>query len=134
MDWTPIIVAGVTAVSSVIGSAGFLARAQRKDTTRAATTRVIMGLAYDKIMTLGVGYIDRGWITKDEFEELSNYLYDPYKLLGGNGVAERVMNEVSSLPIRSHNKYSEIFQNRREDRDFRNDKRSDYKPTHARTS
>lgn len=45
-------------------------------------------------------YIKRGWITKDEYEDLRDYLYKPYKELGGNGSAERIMLEVDKLEIR----------------------------------
>lgn len=52
-------------------------------------------------MYLGMRYIDRGWITQDEYENLNTYLYEPYKKLGGNGSALRVMQEVNKLPIRN---------------------------------
>ena len=55
----------------------------------------------DRIMYLGMRYIDRGWITQDEYENLNTYLYEPYKKLGGNGSALRVMQEVNKLPIRN---------------------------------
>ena len=44
--------------------------------------------------------IQRGWITKDEFENLNDYLYRPYEELGGNGTAEKIMQEVRKLPLR----------------------------------
>lgn len=50
-------------------------------------------------MYLGMQYVDRGYVTQDEYENLRTYLYDPYKKLGGNGSAERVMKEVDKLPI-----------------------------------
>lgn len=60
-----------------------------------------MGLAYDKIQQLGMGYIDRGWISVAEYEDFRKYLYEPYRDFGGNGVAEQVMLQVSALPMRS---------------------------------
>jgi hypothetical protein len=69
----------------------------------------MMGIAYDKITSYGVAYIERGWVTKDEYEELRKYYYEPYKALGGNGVAERVMNEVYRLPFSAQNKYAGIL-------------------------
>ena len=33
-------------------------------------------------------------------DSLYNYLYLPYKELGGNGTAERMLNEVKKLPIK----------------------------------
>lgn len=98
-------------VGSVLGSGGLWTYLQYKDSKRDATTRLLMGVAYAQITSMGVSYLDRGWVTKDEYEELRKYFYDPYQALGGNGVAERIMSGVSRLPLRSHNEYSEIFRN-----------------------
>lgn len=51
-------------------------------------------------MHLGMNYIQRGWITDDEYENLYDYLYVPYEQIGGNGSAKRVMEEVKKLEIR----------------------------------
>ena len=62
---------------------------------------MLIGLGNDRIMALGEIYIHRGSITTDEYENLYNYLYIPYKKLGGNGSAERIMAEVKKLPLKS---------------------------------
>jgi hypothetical protein len=49
---------------------------------------------------LGTQYIKRGYVTKDEFENLHDYLFVPYKKLGGNGTAEKVMDDVKRLPMK----------------------------------
>jgi len=49
---------------------------------------------------LGLTYIQRGWITQDEYESLHEYLYAPYLKMGGNGSAARIMCEVDKLPFR----------------------------------
>jgi len=103
----------LTAIGSIVAtSSAFGAYMKRKDKVRVATTRLLMGLAYDKIMNLGVGYIERGSITREEYEDYRKYLYEPYKALGGNGVAERIMTEVSGLPIMSQSKYATMFGSR----------------------
>lgn len=99
----------LTSVASVVASSGFWAYMQRKSVTKSATTRLLMALAYTKITTDGVAIIDRGWVTRDELEELNNFYYEPYKDLGGNGVAERVMIGVQNLPIRHHSRYTDIL-------------------------
>lgn len=109
-EWLPIV---LTSLASILASSGFWAYVQRKDTRRTAIDRLLLGLAYDKIVTSGLQYIERGWISKDEYEHLRNYLYVPYLELGGNGVAERIMTEVKSLPIHSGNKYSQIARRKR---------------------
>ena len=63
-------------------------------------SQMLIGLAHDRIIFLGMHYIERGWITQDEYENLYEYLYKPYEKLGGNGSAKRIMTEVNKLPIR----------------------------------
>jgi hypothetical protein len=65
-----------------------------------ARTELLIGIAHDRIIFLGMLYIGRGYITQDEYENLHEYLYEPYKKSGGNGSAERIMKEVEKLPIR----------------------------------
>ena len=52
---------------------------------------MLIGLAHDRIIYLGMSYIERGWITQDEYENLHDYLYKPYEEMGGNGSAKKVM-------------------------------------------
>ena len=65
---------------------------------------MLIGLAHDRILPLGMHYLSRGdWITRDEYENLYEYLYKPYKEMGGNGSAQRVMAEIDSkLKIIAH--------------------------------
>ena len=61
---------------------------------------MLIGLGHDRIIALGMHYIERGYITQDEYENLVDYLYLPYQKMGGNGSAERIVNEVKKLPLR----------------------------------
>lgn len=61
---------------------------------------MLLGLGHDRIVYLGLCYIDRGWISQDEYENLKEYLYRPYEKMNGNGTAKRIMKEVDTLPIR----------------------------------
>lgn len=106
----------MTSVVAVLASSGFWAYLQHKSSRANGTTRLLMGLAYDRITTLGISYIERGWVTRDELEELQKYFFEPYKALGGNGVAERIMMEVTTLPLRPHSRYAEIFRTRDRER------------------
>ena len=65
-----------------------------------AERKMLVGLAHDRIIHLGMVYIERGYVTQDEYENLQVYLYEPYEKMGGNGSARRVMEEVRKLPIR----------------------------------
>lgn len=89
----------VTIVCSVLASSGFWAYIQKKNDAKDNKTKLLIGLAHDRIMYLGTTYLERGSITKDEYENLHDYLYEPYQAEGGNGSAKRIMNEVDKLPI-----------------------------------
>ena len=93
----PIIVA-------VFASGGFwalLTAIINKITNRkSAENRMIKGLGHDRIISLCERYIARGWISSDEYENLNDYLYVPYKEMGGNGTAEKLMLEVRKLPAK----------------------------------
>jgi hypothetical protein len=102
----------VVILSTIFGSTGLWAYVQSKSTRRSATARLLMGMAYEQIVGLGTAYLDRGWISRDELEELRRYFYDPYKELGGNGVAERVMNQVDLLPLRSQSPFVDALERR----------------------
>lgn len=91
----------VTIICSVIASSGFWAFLQTRMSKNDATTRLLIGIAHDRIMSLGTYYIQRGWVTPDEYENLRKYLYDPYKEAGGNGVASKIMSEVDKLELKS---------------------------------
>lgn len=110
----------LTSLVTLGASSGFWAYLQFKDRTRTATARLLMGIAYEHIMTYGVAYIRRGWATGDEYDELRKYFYEPYRALGGNGAAERVMNEVEKLPFGPHadQRYEATFHGNRESREI----------------
>ena len=97
-------------VTAIFASTGFwsfiISRFQRKDQKEdkkddqmKLQSKMLKGLAHDRICYLAEEYIKRGQLTRDEFENLHDYLYRPYKELGGNGTAEKLMNDVKKLPI-----------------------------------
>lgn len=94
--WVTIL---ITAFTSVLASTGFWTFLQKRLDKSSLTNKMLLGLAHDKIIELGMKYIERGSITHDELENLLDYLYTPYKEMGGNGSAERVIEEVKHLPI-----------------------------------
>lgn len=86
-------------VAALLASGGYWSYKMSKNNHKTAESKMLMGLAHDRIVELGMKYIDRGTITRDEYENLYDYLYLPYKELGGNGSAERVMEVVKQLKI-----------------------------------
>lgn len=87
---------------------------QKKGLKKDVKTEMLVGLAHDRILFLGMHYVDRGFITQDEYENLHDYLYVPYEKLGGNGSAKRVMQEVDKLPIKKSTYKKEEFDNENE--------------------
>lgn len=97
----------LSVILAVLASSGFWAFITHRKETRGARAKMLMGLAHDRIMFLGTLYVDRGCITADEYENLNNYLYEPYVALGGNGSAERLMSLVKKLPPPPHKQSDE---------------------------
>ncbi len=103
MDSTMTV--AVSIIGSVFASTGFWAFLtfviQQKHDKSSAEAQMLKGLGHDRICYLGAKYIRQGYITKEDYENLHEYLYLPYKKLGGNGTAERVMKEVEKLPLKN---------------------------------
>lgn len=99
-----VVQAIVTVVCSVLASSGLWAFLDKHSAKKDIKVDMLIGLAHDRILYLGMSYLERGdWITGDEYENLHDYLYTPYTKLGGNGSARRVMLEVDNkLKIVSH--------------------------------
>lgn len=91
-DWLQIVVA-------ILASSGLWAFLSRVIDKKDVRTKMLIGLAHDRILCLGMRYIEQGYITQDEYENLYEYLYKPYEKMGGNGSVRRVMQEVDKLPI-----------------------------------
>jgi len=96
---SPFLQMAVTVVCAVLASSGFWAYLQARHEKKDAKTKMLLGLGHDRIVALAMSYIERGWITQDEYEDLNKYLYNPYREMGGNGTAERLMTEIKKLPI-----------------------------------
>lgn len=90
----------ITIAVSVLASSGFWAFIMKMSERKSAQTKLLLGLAHDRIVTLGVEYIHRGYITHDEYENLIKYLGQPYIDCDGNGSGRHVLEEVKKLPIR----------------------------------
>lgn len=95
--WTQV---AVPLIVALLTSSGLWALVSKRADKNNAERKMLVGLAHDRIIHLGMVYIERGYITQDEYENLQVYLYEPYEEMGGNGSARRVMEEVRKLPIR----------------------------------
>mgnify|MGYP006983524996 CR=1 FL=1 len=91
---------GVPLIVALLTSSGLWALVSKRADKNNAERKMLVGLAHDRIIHLGMAYIERGYVTQDEYENLQVYLYEPYEKMGGNGSARRVLEEVRKLPIR----------------------------------
>lgn len=92
----------LVAIGSIAASSGFWMYVLKKLETKDASQQMLLGLGHDRILFLGIKYLERGWVSRDEYENIHKYLYVPYKDLGGNGTVERIVNELTTLPIREY--------------------------------
>ena len=99
----------VTAVISALTSSGFMSliiyllqrRDKKKDLEDAnssAQTRMLIGLGHDRVISLTDRYVRRGSITLKEKRNLE-FLYGPYRDMGGNGDCKIGYDACQELPV-----------------------------------
>ena len=96
MNWVQM---SVTIFCTMLTSSGLWAFVASKQKASDAGSRLMLGLAHDAIVSQGVRYINRGYITFDEYEDFMKYLCEPYATFGGNGLAEKVIDQVKKLDV-----------------------------------
>ena len=96
MTWIQII---ITIFTSVLASSGLWAFLGSRLDRHTAEKEMLLGIGHVELVFFGMQYIERGWITKDEYDTIQD-LYKPYKKLGGNGSGTKIMNEVEKLPLK----------------------------------
>lgn len=94
----------ITIIVAIFGSTGFWSWLSGRRAKRDGASRLLLGLAYRSIVESSERYIARGYIAVDEYDELNRYLYEPYKAMGGNGTAAKLMEEVKKLPTKKEDK------------------------------
>lgn len=112
-----IIQAVVSVLTAVLASGGlwsFLSKKQeirfeelerkRKQEAEAeekndVKTKLLVGLAHDRLIYLTNKYLEEGWINSENYENLT-YMYEPYIQGGGNGTVKRNMEKVEKLPFK----------------------------------
>lgn len=98
MHWIEML---ITIIGSVFASSGLwtliLYKVKQKDTG----VQITRGLAHYQIIAEGQKYIERGWITHEEYNDFMKYLGNPYLESGSNGLAKKMIDDVSDLPFKS---------------------------------
>ena len=89
----------LTIITSLLASSGLWAFLGNRLERNGAERELIIGIAHIELVFFGMQYLERGWITRDEYETMQD-LYKPYVKLGGNGSGRKIMKEVENLPIR----------------------------------
>jgi hypothetical protein len=89
----------ISVITTLVASSGFWAYLIKRMEKNNSTTKLLLGLAHDRILKRGIEYLDQGYIDRHEYTDFIKYLYEPYKELGGNSTADRVMDEITKLPF-----------------------------------
>lgn len=89
-------------VTTLLGSSGIWMWAKTKSDRKNSEHELLLWVSKNQLITLGRIYLDRGYITMDEYEEYEAE-YKLYTALGGNGLARRVFKQVDELPIVPNN-------------------------------
>ena len=89
----------LTIVTALLASSGLWAFLGNRMERNSAEQELLVGIGHIELVFFGMQFIERGWITRDEYETMQD-LYKPYVKLGGNGSGTRIMQEIEKLPIR----------------------------------
>lgn len=89
----------LTILTSLLASSGLWAFLGNRMERNTAERELIVGIGHIELVFFGMQYIERGWITRDEYETMQD-LYKPYVRLGGNGSGTKIMKELEKLPIK----------------------------------
>lgn len=89
----------LTIITALLASSGLWAFLGKRLERNNSERELLIGIGHVELVFFGMQYIERGWITRDEYETLQE-LYKPYVKLGGNGSGTKIMNEVEQLPIK----------------------------------
>lgn len=89
----------LTVVTSILASSGLWAFISSRVDKNNSERELLIGIGHVELVFFGMQYIERGWITRDEYETMQG-LYKPYIKLGGNGSGTKIMKEIEELPIK----------------------------------
>lgn len=89
-----------TSLVTILGSSGIWGYITVKHTKARTSDRLLRGISQHLITQEGRRLIEKGYVTPSEYTNMHRGLYKPYKQAGGNGLAEKIINEVDKLPIR----------------------------------
>lgn len=98
MDLTKIAELSNPIITTLLGSSGIWMLAKTRFDRNNSEDQLLLEVAKNQLIVLGRSYLERGYITMDEYEEYEAE-YKLYAALGGNGLAKRVFKQVDELPM-----------------------------------
>lgn len=95
----------ITIIVAVIGSQSLVELIKYFTTRRkpSPSDKLLVALAQDRIVDIGSECIEHGYITREQITILTNII-TPYRELGGNGLADSMMERCKRLPLREEEK------------------------------
>lgn len=98
MDLTKIAEFTNPILSALFGAPGMWAWVKTKTDGNNNSAKLLLAVSRNQLIALGRTYLERGYITMDEYEEYESE-YHIYSALGGNGLARRIFEQVDDLPM-----------------------------------
>lgn len=98
MDLTKLAELANPTITAILSGSGMWAWMKTRTERNDSEDKLLLQVARNQLVSQGRFYLDRGYITMDEYEEYESE-YDIYSRLGGNGLARRVFKQVDELPI-----------------------------------
>lgn len=89
----------ITVFTSILASSGLWAFINSRLDKNNSERELLVGIGHIELVFFGMQYLERGWITREEYETIQG-LYKPYVKLGGNGSGTKIMKEIEALPIK----------------------------------
>lgn len=85
-------------ITTVLSGPGIWAWAKTRTQRNDSEDKLLLQIAKNQLVSKGHEYLERGYITMDEYEEYEAE-YELYSALGGNGLARRIFEQVDDLPM-----------------------------------
>lgn len=98
MDLTKIAEFTNPLITTVLSGPGIWAWVKTRTQRNDSEDKLLLQVAKNQLVTQGRKYLKRGYITMDEYEEYESE-YNVYSVLGGNGLARRIFEQVDELPM-----------------------------------
>ena len=91
-----LAILGSSALAAIIsGIFGLLVSRQHKENGVAAGVRILL---YERIKFLGTHYVEKGYVSNDDYEDLLKMHRAYHNPLKGNGFLDDIMEQVKKLP------------------------------------